>query len=152
MSIRRLSLATTRSRSSQLREWKFFAERYIAAASALDDANDTHILPRSQLYGHATECAFKAYLSSRNVSIPRGKAGHDLVNLASIAEDNGFYIQELQAIALAQLYSVYYKDIVTGTMYKSRYPTEFSESKKNKIGDFINIEELVNTLIIQCDN
>jgi hypothetical protein len=139
----------SRARAHLLRDWIYFAQRYCAAAGALDDPVDTHILPRIQLYGHAIECAFKAYLLSRGQKPPRGKAGHDLVNLAALAEDLGCHVAELQAVAVVQVSSSYDQDMVTSSLYKSRYPTEKAESRCNSVGDFEDIHELVNSICSQ---
>lgn len=136
--------------SNPQRNWVFFAQRYCAAAIALDDPLDTHIYPRIQLYGHAVECALKAFLVAKKQSIPRGNAGHDLVNLVSIVEAQGFYVSELQAIAVVQLSSLFFKDIGSGTGYKARYPTAPFESRENIVGNFDNISELVISLCNEC--
>ena len=78
----RAGFVTARNPANRLRDWIYFAQRYCAAASALEDTAETHLHPRIQLYGHAVECALKAYLIAKQQSIPRGNAGHDLINLA----------------------------------------------------------------------
>jgi hypothetical protein len=137
--------------SNPKRNWIFFAQRYCAAAIALDDPIDTHIYPRIQLYGHAVECALKAFLIAKKQPIPRGNGGHNLINLVSIVEAQGFYVSELQAIAVVQLSSLFFRDIGSGTGYKARYPTYSLESRENIVGNFDNISKLVISLCDECE-
>ena len=132
-----------------LKSWMYFAQRYCAAASALEDNVDTHIHPRIQLYGHAIECALKAFLVSKGHAFPQGTAGHDLVKLAVSAETQGCYITELQAIALVQVSSLFSEDLGTQTRYKARYPSKTLESRESTVGDFENIHELITSVCSQ---
>jgi hypothetical protein len=145
----RLNLASRPGNT--LRSWVYFAQSYCAAASALEDSLDTHIHPRIQLYGHAIECALKAFLVSKKHVIPQGSGGHDLVNLAAIAESQGCHITELQAMALVQVSSLFSIDIGTRTRYEARYPSKNSESRESTVGDFENIHELVTSVCSQSD-
>ena len=137
-----------RRHTSVLMNWIFLAQRYAAAAITLEDLTDTHIFPRTQLYGHAVECAFKAYLLAKNSRVPQS---HDLVKLAENAENLGCNITELQAVAIVQLSSIYFKDIRTSTSFKARYPTEKQESRENTFGDFEVINELINSVCSQIE-
>jgi hypothetical protein len=146
----RAKLTSIRSSARRVAHWLHFAQTYCAAAVALEEIADAHMLPRIQLYGHSVECAFKAFLVAKEQVLPRGTAGHDLVNLAAIAEKQGCYVTELQAVAVVQLSSLYFRDIASETLYKARYPSKHSESRANLVGDFDNIHELVVSICSQC--
>jgi hypothetical protein len=141
--------APTNEPADQFRDWIYFAQRYCAAADALEDDIDTHIHPRVQLYGHAIECALKAYLVSRNKSIPPRNAGHDLVSLASLAEQHGCHVTEMLVIALVQTSSLFNQDLGSGTLYKAPYPTDQSENRTSIVGNFGSIHGLVESLSAQ---
>jgi hypothetical protein len=141
-------MKSVRSTTNLLRTWIFFAQRYAAAAIALDDHNDTHILPRTQLYGHAVECVFKAYLLAKTSRVSHS---HDLIKLAEEAENLGCNITEPQATVVVQLSSTYFKDIRTSTQFKARYPTSDQESRESIVSDFEVIHELINSVCLQIE-
>jgi hypothetical protein len=145
-------LDLTCSLTSKIRDWVYFAQRYCAAAVALEDAEDTHIHPRIQLYGHAIECALKACLVAKRQPIPKGNKGHDLINLATLVEQHGYYVTEAQAIAIVQVSSLFYMDIGSKTLFKARYPIDKAESRESIVGDFEAIHDLIESLCTHVRN
>jgi hypothetical protein len=101
------------------------------------------------LYGQAVECALKAYLTSKSAPFPKGNKGHDLTSLAELAEAHGCQLTYLQAVALWQASSLFYKDVLTGTLYKARYPTDHPESSIVSVASFDQLSELVESLCAQ---
>ena len=144
----RQKLILPQTNKRPLRDWIFFAQRYCAAALALETIDDVHLLPRIQLYGHAVECALKGYLVSKQQTHPRD-AGHDLIRLCIKAEEFGCHLTELEAIAVVQLSSLYFRDIGSNTRYKARYPTAQSEPRESIVGDFQHIDALIDSVCSQ---
>jgi HEPN domain-containing protein len=140
---------TSRSSGPKVRAWLFFAQRYAEAAKSLPWSNGEHDLVRTQLYGQAAECALKAYLTAKSLPVPRGTKGHDLTSLAELAERGGCIISELQAIALWQASSLFYKDVFSGSLFKARYPTEQPEPSSVSVASFDELSELIESVCSQ---
>ena len=132
-----------------VREWMFFAQQYVEAASLLDDSAIADNVAKLQLSGHAVECALKAFLLTTTQSNPKT---HDLLALGKSAEDAGCHVTEIQAIAVFQLSLSYSMDIATNTRYKARYPTRDFESKVRATPSHDSVAELVANVLTQVEN
>jgi HEPN domain-containing protein len=130
-------------RSFQVRGWIYFAEEFIVAASCLYSQDHLRIHARLQTTGQAIECAFKAYILAAGADVPNV---HDLVELCDRAEQLGFRVTELQALAVFQLSLHFFRDLSTGTKFKSRYPTKNAESSRAPIPDHHALLPLVKAL------
>jgi HEPN domain-containing protein len=132
-----------------VREWIYFAQQYIEAASLLDDSLITDNPAKLQLSGHAVECAFKAFLLVVTQSSPKS---HNLLELGKYAEFSGCHVTELQALAVLHLSLSYSIDIATNTRYKARYPTPETEANVRAIPSHRLVVELVESVISQVES
>jgi hypothetical protein len=138
-----------RSQRHQIRDWIAFAKQYGKAAALLDELPDPLELPRGQLFGHAIECALKAFFTAKGKPTPKGSKGHNLVAMAIEAEEFGCRITELQAIAIVQLSSEYFQDIATESKFKTRYPLNHPETRASIVGSFDELRGVVESICTQ---
>lgn len=130
----------------KVRDWNSFSEEYLFAAACLRSQDSLCIRACLQVSGHAIECALKACLASTGRPVP---GTHDLVSLCGQVEMAGFHVTEMQALALFQLSLHYFRDVGTGTKFKSRYPMEKSESSETPIPVHSAVSQLVESLLHQ---
>jgi HEPN domain-containing protein len=126
-----------------VRDWVFFAEEYISAASLLDSQLHERQFARMQVSGQAVECALKAYISTTGHPIPKH---HDLVALCDLAETSGCHITEMHAVAIFQLSLHFYQDVGTGTKFKARYPVSRYESSRQPIPEHTVVKDLTDSI------
>ena len=74
--------------------------------------------------GQAVESALKACLTSAQTEPPKH---HNLVQLYDLASKHGFTLGDPDLAAIVHLRHFYFRDVATGTRYKTRYPTEQME-------------------------
>ena len=133
----------------QVTEWVWFAKAYIAAAGIVEKEASQHWLPILQLTGQAVESSLKACLASANTRPPNE---HDLVNLYRRSARLGFQLENSSIAAIVHLQHFYFKDLATGSKFKSRYPT----NKNERLGGIVPKNEafvsVVDSLIEQAES
>jgi hypothetical protein len=142
-------LEKKKSQRHQIRDWIAFAKQYSKAAASLDELTDPLELPRGQLFGHAIECALKAFFTAKGKTIPKGSKGHNLVAMAIEAEEFGCRVTELQANAIVQLSSEYFQDIATESKFKTRYPLDHPGTRVSIVGNFDELIGVVDSICTQ---
>ena len=106
----------------QVLEWTAFAEIYLSAARALETGAELeHLYPKTQITGHAIECALKACIAAHGATVPQI---HDLVDLADRVLELGIKLSDIDLTCIVNLNREYYRDPVTATKFKARYPAE----------------------------
>lgn len=111
----------------QAQQYAHRASEYIGAASVLEAHGPSHWLATAQLTGQAVELSLKACLASASIAPPRGRDGHDLVNLCKKVQEAGFALSDPDFAAVVHLHHQYFRDLATGTKFKSRYPSGRNE-------------------------
>ncbi|MCG7947082.1 MAG: HEPN domain-containing protein [Candidatus Thiodiazotropha taylori] len=96
-----------------------YSEQYLAAAKVIE-ANLHLILPRLQMTGQAIELILKACIAGCNQTPPHD---HDLIKLCKRCVNYDYCLSEADVAWIFHLNHHFYKDVVTKTKYKSRYPT-----------------------------
>jgi len=131
----------------QVRQWVWFAEEYIAAASIIENEARQHWLPVLQMTGHAIESSLKACLVAAGTRPP---FRHDLVELYRLAAELGFQLDDSDIAALVHLQHFYFRDLATNTLYKARYPTELSERLGGSVPSNETFVSITHSLIEQA--
>lgn len=131
----------------RVREWVFFAQEYMTAASCLEEHLRDRWLAQLQVSGHSVECALKAFHLAAGVAPP---TTHDLVALCESAETKGCHVTEMQAIAVFQLSLHFYRDLATGAKYKARYPTVKAESSRAPVPEQHTLQAFVGSVCQQA--
>jgi len=131
----------------KVRQWAWFAEEYIAAASIVENEARQHWLPVLQMTGQAIESSLKACLVAAGGTPP---PLHDLVKLYQLAAELGFQLDDSDIAALVHLQHFYFQDLATNTKYKARYPAELSEKLGGSVPSNETFVSIINSLIEQA--
>jgi hypothetical protein len=131
----------------QARPMTHFAQDYIAAAAVVSEHSPQRVLPMLQLTGHAVEVSLKACLASAGVHPP---TGHDLLELYGQAHELGFELDAPAYAAIVHLQHFYFRDLATGTKFKSRYPTKRTETLGGSVPDNSVYTAIVSSLCEQA--
>lgn len=131
----------------QAMELGFRARDYVAAAAILERGGPFHWLPILQLTGQAVELSLKACLASALVAPP---VGHDLVDLLRQAQTHGFDVDSPMCAAIVHLQHFYFRDLATGTKYKTRYPAKRTERLGGAVPSNSTFTAIVEALLDQA--
>lgn len=133
--------------SLRARQLSGFAREYMNAAETLEKHRPQAYLARLQLAGQAIELAFKACLASKGLAPPKH---HDLLQLHAKATELDCELTVVQYAAVVHVHHVYFEDLVTGTRYKARYPTERLEHLGSAVPDGEMFSTIVESLLGQA--
>lgn len=122
------SLKPVGSKDEMAKEFASLSVHYCDAAAAVLNAIPTAFLPYSQLAGQAVELAIKSVIHQLGKWDEGKHKTHNLVKLLEVLEKNGVDIDDGDVAIVCHLSHVFAKDLVSGTSYKTRYPTDREEN------------------------
>jgi hypothetical protein len=125
-----------------------YSEMYLAAAKVIE-ANHRLILPRLQMTGQAIELLLKACIAGCNHKPPRE---HDLIILCKSCVNYDYFLSEADIAFIFHLNHHFYKDVVTKTKYKSRYPTGNNEQVGGVCPEVEKFQDIFDKLKMQMIN
>lgn len=138
------SFETIQPKSVEQQAFSFacYSIDFIQAAGLIDRGYDLW-LPRVLLLGHAVECMLKSCIL---LDGNQPKSTHDLLLLCEGICAASYEISDAHIAFVAHLQHTYYRDFLTGTRFKCRYPTDKSEAVSGVLPSTESFAEILDCL------